>query len=75
LYLHLISASWTSSCETGSRCGTGWERPLGAYSGKVRIKGVLLEPLPKEILNGFWLVKDEDALDRTFAEYGTRTLW
>jgi len=40
----------------------GRERPLGAYAGKVRIKGDLLEALPKEILNGFWLVKDEDAL-------------
>jgi antitoxin (DNA-binding transcriptional repressor) of toxin-antitoxin stability system len=29
----------------------GRQRPLGAYSGKVRIKGDLLEPLPKEILN------------------------
>ncbi len=29
----------------------GRERPLGAYSGKVRIKGDLLEPLPEEILN------------------------
>ena len=29
----------------------GRQRSLGAYSGKVRIKGDLLEPLPKEILN------------------------
>ena len=42
--------------------GQGKERPLGAYSNKVRIKGDLLEPLPKEILNEFWLIKDEDAL-------------
>ena len=40
----------------------GRERPLGAYAGKVRIKGDLLEPLPEEILNQFWLVKDDDAL-------------
>jgi antitoxin (DNA-binding transcriptional repressor) of toxin-antitoxin stability system len=38
------------------------ERPLGAYSGKVRIKGDLLEPLAEEILNGFGLVKDENVL-------------
>ncbi len=40
----------------------GRERPLGAYTGKVRIKGDLLEPLPEEIINGFWLAGDEDAL-------------
>ncbi len=28
----------------------GRERSLGAYSGKVRIKGDLFEPLPKEII-------------------------
>ncbi|MGD8294011.1 MAG: type II toxin-antitoxin system prevent-host-death family antitoxin [Desulfobacterales bacterium] len=38
------------------------ERPLGVYAGKVRIKGDLLKPLPEEIVNEFWLVKDEDAL-------------
>ena len=30
----------------------GRERQLGAYAGKIRIKGDLLEPLPEEILNG-----------------------
>jgi prevent-host-death family protein len=40
----------------------GRERPLGIYAGKVRIKGDLLAPLPVEILNGFWLANDEDAL-------------
>jgi prevent-host-death family protein len=40
----------------------GGKRPLGSFSGKVRIKGDLLEPLPKEIINSFWLEKDEDAL-------------
>ena len=30
----------------------GRERPLGAYAGKVRIRGDLFEPLPEEILNG-----------------------
>jgi prevent-host-death family protein len=29
----------------------GRERPLGAYSGKVRIKGGLLAPLTEEVLN------------------------
>ena len=40
----------------------GMERQLGIYADKVRIKGDILEPLPKEIVNGFWLVNDEDAL-------------
>ena len=38
------------------------ERQLGVYADKVRIKGDILAPLPKEIVNGFWLVNDEDAL-------------
>jgi prevent-host-death family protein len=45
----------------------GGKRPLGAFSGKVRIKGDLLEPLPKEIINGFWLEKDEDAFSTRHA--------
>jgi prevent-host-death family protein len=40
----------------------GRDRPLDVYAGKVRINADLMEPLSKEILNGFWLVKDEDAL-------------
>ena len=34
-------------------------RPLGAYKGKIKFQGDLLDPLPKEILDSFWLKADE----------------
>ena len=43
----------------------GRKRPLGAYAGKVRIRGDLLEPLPKEIVNGFWPTTNEDASEHS----------
>ncbi len=30
-------------------------RLLGAFAGKVRFHGDLLEPLPDEVINDFWL--------------------
>jgi prevent-host-death family protein len=30
------------------------KRPLGAYEGKVKFHGDLLEPIPEEIIDTFW---------------------
>ncbi len=37
-------------------------RPLGAYAGKVKLHGDLMEPIPAEILDTFWLQADDDAI-------------
>ncbi len=37
-------------------------RPLGAYEGKVKFHGDLLEPIPNEFLDTFWLQADDHAL-------------
>jgi antitoxin (DNA-binding transcriptional repressor) of toxin-antitoxin stability system len=37
----------------------GGPRPLGAYRGKVKLHGDLLEPIPEDILDSFWLKADE----------------
>jgi prevent-host-death family protein len=37
-------------------------RPLGAYEGKVKFHGDLLEPIPGEILDAFWLQADDDTI-------------
>ena len=33
-------------------------RPLGAYAGKVKFHGDILEPMPEEIIDTFWLQDD-----------------
>ncbi len=30
------------------------QRPLGAYAGKIKFHGDLLEPIPEEIIDTFW---------------------
>jgi len=37
-------------------------RPLGDYKDKIKFHGDLLEPLPEEILNDFWLEGDDHAI-------------
>ncbi|MBW2368626.1 MAG: type II toxin-antitoxin system Phd/YefM family antitoxin [Deltaproteobacteria bacterium] len=38
------------------------DRPLGVYSGKIKFQGDLLAPLPKEMIEDFWLMEDNDAV-------------
>lgn len=40
----------------------GDDRPLGIYARKIKFLGDLLEPLPKETIEDFWLKEDESAL-------------
>lgn len=40
----------------------GGDRPLGIYGSKIKFLGDLLEPLPKETIEDFWLKEDHDAL-------------
>jgi prevent-host-death family protein len=40
----------------------GGTRPLGVYEGKVKFHGDLLEPIPNEVLDTFWLQADDHAL-------------
>jgi len=42
--------------------GPSGPRPLGAYEGKVKFHGDLLEPIPREILDTFWLQSNGDAV-------------
>jgi len=37
-------------------------RPLGDYKDKIKFHGDLLEPLPEEILDDFWLEGDDHAI-------------
>ncbi|MBN1847843.1 MAG: type II toxin-antitoxin system prevent-host-death family antitoxin [Deltaproteobacteria bacterium] len=37
----------------------GGPRPLGAYQGKIKFHGDLLEPIPEDVLDTFWLKADE----------------
>ena len=37
-------------------------RPLGVYEGKVKFHADLLEPIPNEVLDRFWLQADDHAL-------------
>ena len=40
----------------------GSARPLGAYASKIKFRGDLLEPLPKEIIDDFWGKEDDHAV-------------
>ena len=40
----------------------GSARPLGVYAGKIKFRGDLLEPLPKEIIDDFWGKEDDRAV-------------
>ncbi len=40
----------------------GSTRPLGDYKDKIKFHGDLLEPLPEEILDDFWLEGDDHAI-------------
>ncbi|MBI9082146.1 MAG: type II toxin-antitoxin system Phd/YefM family antitoxin [Desulfobacterales bacterium] len=42
--------------------GQGGDRPLGCYAGKIKIFEDLMEPLPKEMIDDFWIQKDDRAL-------------
>ncbi len=42
--------------------GKGSDRPLGIYANKVKFPGDLLEPLPKEIIEDFWVKEDDRAV-------------
>ncbi len=38
------------------------ERPLGIYKSKIKFSGDLLAPLPKEVVDDFWVTENADAL-------------
>ena len=42
--------------------GQGGDRALGIYENKIKFLGDLLEPLPKEIIEDFWVKEDDNAL-------------